>query len=465
MDSAQSSAFSSQGEDVITRKIVFEGTDTPQLDPNTPDFDTYYDIEWTAEQIRAGEFKRVTYASMNSDEDTLKSSLKVALQFPDHLLPHSVPIFRSLKSRVPAGQDIYILADTSYGSCCVDEVAAQHVDADLIVHYGHACMSHPCRLPVLFVFGQEELDVVDCVQRLLDATNALPTDYGVITLSHDVAYTHRGDELSSALREAGVQVSYKPIPRRLAPTATTLESQHESGSTSTPRTMFYIGSESLHLTNILMTNSSATVLRYDPLLKSVTRESTRTNRMLMRRYAAVQKARDADVIGILVGTLGIASYLPLIAHLRDSIKKAHKKSYTISVGKLNPAKLANFMEIECFEFFRPIVTPYELKVSFQAEPEWTGAYLLDFDRVLSISNGDDSGINEEENDQPLFSLTTGKYRHAKRYGDNTNPSEADSTSVVLRNQDNALAQLSDSAAANVRTKDWKFASVKMPLEF
>jgi len=26
----------------------------------------------------------------------------------------------------------------------------------------------------------------------------------------------------------------------------------------------------------------------------------------------------------------------------------HKKSYTISVGKLNPSKLANFMEIECF---------------------------------------------------------------------------------------------------------------------
>lgn len=26
-------------------------------------------------------------------------------------------------------------------SCCVDEVAAQHVDADALVHYGHACMS------------------------------------------------------------------------------------------------------------------------------------------------------------------------------------------------------------------------------------------------------------------------------------------------------------------------------------
>ena len=88
----------------------------------------------------------------------------------------------------------------------------------------------------------------------------------------------------------------------------------------------------------------------------------------MRRYAVVQQARDADVFGILVGTLGVgsqptyslvidchpdvtnesASYLPLIANLRQVLANAHKKAYTISVGKLNPAKLANFAEIECF---------------------------------------------------------------------------------------------------------------------
>jgi diphthamide biosynthesis protein 2 len=39
------------------------------------------------------------------------------------------------------GSSIFILADTSYGACCVDEVAAEHVDADLIVHYGRSCMS------------------------------------------------------------------------------------------------------------------------------------------------------------------------------------------------------------------------------------------------------------------------------------------------------------------------------------
>ena len=26
-------------------------------------------------------------------------------------------------------------------SCCIDEVAAEHVNADLIIHYGRACLS------------------------------------------------------------------------------------------------------------------------------------------------------------------------------------------------------------------------------------------------------------------------------------------------------------------------------------
>ena len=91
-----------------------------------------------------------------------------------------------------------------------------------------------------------------------------------------------------------------------------------------------------------------------------------------------------------------ANYLPLIAHLRATIKRAHKKSYTISVGKINPAKLANFLEVEAFvlvacpenslldakEFLRPIVTPYELEVALQPAQTWTGRYVLDFEQLL-----------------------------------------------------------------------------------
>ena len=109
------------------------------------------------------------------------------------------------------------------------------------------------------------------------------------------------------------------------------------------------------------------VFSYNPKTKTAKLESVRSNKLLMRRYAVIQRARDADVFGILVGTLGVgtmlldwssswsftythclASYLPLISRLRSLLARHHKKSYTITVGKLNPAKLGNFLEIECF---------------------------------------------------------------------------------------------------------------------
>jgi diphthamide biosynthesis enzyme Dph1/Dph2-like protein len=35
---------------------------------------------------------------------------------------------------------VFVLGDTSYGSCCVDEVAGHHLNADCIVHYGRTCL-------------------------------------------------------------------------------------------------------------------------------------------------------------------------------------------------------------------------------------------------------------------------------------------------------------------------------------
>ena len=105
-------------------------------------------------------------------------------------------------------------------------------------------------------------------------------------------------------------------------------------------------------------------------------ETGQTNRLLMRRYALIQKARDASVVGLVVGSLGVHNYLPLLKHLRRILTSriSQRKVYTMSVGKLNPAKLANFQEVDVFvlvacpenslidsrEFVRPVVTPWEM---------------------------------------------------------------------------------------------------------
>ncbi|KAH7914892.1 putative diphthamide synthesis protein-domain-containing protein [Hygrophoropsis aurantiaca] len=495
------SAFSASGEEAIARTIdIGEISVASTSGHDGSDFPTFYEIERTAAVITNGKFERV------------------ALQFPDELLHDSVPVYRALRTIVgdESRCGLYVLADTSYGSCCVDEVAAQHVDADLVVHYGHACMSQTSRLPVVYVFGRKPIDVDACVEKFAgvihssSSARAPENEFGAtklgrqyLLLRHNVGYAYRADEVATRLRaELGSEVSvlHNPIPLRTdpasppgpaksneeppgsvapindLPVSEPETSTRASASIAVPEeecTILYIGGESLGLTNLLMTHTSSEIYSYDPSTDAVRQESGRTNKLLMRRYATVQKARDADVFGILVGTLGVASYLPLITHLRNLLKRARKKSYTVSVGKLNPAKLANFMEVECFvlvacpensvveakEFFRPIITPFELEIALQGEGAWSGQYILDFEKLIaahgegeSIRNTDATGDESEEDpDRPTFSLVTGKYRHAKRYGDGGEPQEqeggSDPSAVILRNQDGTVSRLADSAAA------------------
>lgn len=63
------------------------------------------------------------------------------------------------------------------------------------------------------------------------------------------------------------------------------------------------------------------------------------------RYYLVQRAREAGVIGIVVGTLGVQRYGSVVRSLRKMVEDAGRKAYTLAVGKVNVAKLANFAEV------------------------------------------------------------------------------------------------------------------------
>lgn len=392
-------------------------------------------------------------------------------------------IFRALKAKI-GEKELYVLADTSYGSCCVDEVAAQHVDANAVVHYGHACMSQTSRLPVKYVFGKKPIVIPHCVHQLASVfASGNHDDRPTIVLKSDVSYAHASAQVAEQLRQAsgleGHTIIHEAIctnPSRtlletsVGPSSAPSSEEAPTSDAAPPVVILYVGPESVTLTNLLMINSTCTIYSYSPISRTARLESPQANRILMKRYATVQKARDSDVFGILVGTLGVASYLPLISHLRSILTNAKKKFYTVSVGKLNPAKLANFMEIDCWilvacpegslvdnskDFFKPIVTPYELHLALAKEGQgWTGKYILDFEKVLSAITSEGvsedqpgDGSDHEDEDRPHFSLVTGKYRQAKKYGDEELAASENGTpgAVVLRNKDGSL--ISNSAAA------------------
>lgn len=170
----------------------------------------------------------------------------------------------------------------------------------------------------------------------------------------------------------------------------------KTGSSVTDYSMFYVGEEGATLRNFMMTWNRCSFSSFNTKTMSGRTESVNINRALMRRYYAIERAKDAKVVGILVGTLGVVDYLNIIQQLKETLQRVGKKSYMFAMGKLNVPKLANFLEIDVFvliacpenslldssEFYKPVVTPFEMDVACNKAREWSEEYVTDFRHLL-----------------------------------------------------------------------------------
>ncbi|CAG8707431.1 6029_t:CDS:2, partial [Racocetra persica] len=262
--------FANDGSAVIERTIEVR---SKKLAKSKEELEYIYEIERTVEIVLSGGYERI------------------ALQFPDELLADSAEITTVLHDRTR--KKIFVLADTSYGSCCVDEVAAQHASAECIVHYGHIdhCL--------------EVFDGLFCQDKTIK-----------IIIMYDVVYSYCIDKFMHKVRKdlkyTNVIQSFVKTDCNISQGLKDMNSPQLNGryykllegTSIESYTIFYIGEESATLVNILLTYNKCKVRGHQ--------ESLPKNKSLMRRFYMVQKAKDADVIGIVVGTLGVEIMRPLL---------------------------------------------------------------------------------------------------------------------------------------------------------
>ncbi|KAI5104089.1 2-(3-amino-3-carboxypropyl)histidine synthase subunit 2 [Silurus meridionalis] len=423
-----------------------------------------------------------------SEFSALLAENEVALQFPDELLVDCVAVSAALEKETNA--KTYILGDTTYGSCCVDEVAAEHVGADCIVHYGRSCLSPSRRLPLMYVFGKRPINVQECAAAFREL---YPDQESHVIILYDVTYSHAIDDLQRLLGDTYPNVVFSVLradhshghacePFKVR---TNSDCQDDTfvhkfgrrfdlkpGKTMEDYKMFYIGHEGLTLTNFMMTWNRCSFCSFNPDTSTGRAESININKALMKRYYAIERAKDASVVGILVGTLGVANYLNIIEQLKESIRKVGKKSYMFAMGKINVPKLANFLEIDVYvlvacpenslldsgEFYRPVVTPFEMETACNKHREWSGEYITDFQDLLP---GGSSHVDFPESDHSTnddttdVSLITGALRSScLRSSPEPTDGSSSSSSVVVRNQTLTMAN-TNAAASFLSGRSWQ----------
>ena len=383
---------------------------------------TTYEIARTAKEIREGGWKRI------------------GLQFPDFMLVDASRVVQVLEEELKQSDDvkrrIYVLADTSYSACCVDEIAAEHVHADVVVHYGRTCLSPTSRLPAIYVYTSHNLDY-DAAVTVFEKEFA--DKNGKVVVMADLPWHNHVEELVKRLNDGGythvVATEVIRDPAGLVPNRRILGEPIDDSWAS--YSLFHLSDPPAALLLALQSRfASLHILATSSL--TIENPTTQTAGRLRRRFAKVLTLASAGVVGILVNTLSVANYLSSIDLLRAKIAAAGKKSYTVVVGKLNPAKLANFAEVEgwvvvgCWEsglveddveYWRPVVTPFEMEVALMGEDErvWGGEWWGGIEKLKVIEEKEDEPANEDEVQEyveggvegeeslpPEFDLRTGK---------------------------------------------------------
>jgi 2-(3-amino-3-carboxypropyl)histidine synthase len=310
----------------------------------------------------------------------------VALQMPEGLLMYATVLADIMKRCAPFLTQVSILGDVTYGACCVDDLGAKALGADLLLHYGHSCLvpiKHTV-IPCLYVFVELQIDVqhmVDCVRATLP--EPLP-----LALLGTIQFRQGLVQAKQVLEDLGYK-SKMPQVKPLSP-------GEVLGCTSPKNieedVVVFCADGRFHLESCMIANPQVKLfLRYDPYSKTLTEETYDYDMMKNLRQESIQKALGGTKFGIILGTLGRQGNPAILKRVRELLAKNGKKSFVMLLSEISPQKLSLlpnvdvWVQIACprlsvdwgHHFSVPVLSPYELHVALN-ESEFLSTYPMDF---------------------------------------------------------------------------------------
>lgn len=333
--------------------------------------------------------------------DKKEAGQKIALQFPDQMLPQAKHYFFDLQQKYPAHK-FFILADTSHNNCCVDEVAADHVQADLIIHFGDSCLTQPSKIRTLWFYGQESL-----CPELEGHLNTISQN---TLLFYHIKYHDYFSNI--AIKNSKVLLGEVILDSAKFDAKYSLYNRSFKEEIPNEYQVVWIGPDDCStLCHILLCEQSKSTLITRWNLDKNQFDSENMNlKLFQRRIHFINQIRQFKTFVLLLSSITNKNTLEMIREVQIILDKHSKVHYSVIVGKLNPSKLMNFLEIDCFvwlgcsespiiydmklyhEYHKPIVTPIELMLGFRDDP-FSAPYVLDFGKFLE---GNFTGPVEEE---------------------------------------------------------------------
>nr|XP_043628443.1 2-(3-amino-3-carboxypropyl)histidine synthase subunit 1 [Erigeron canadensis] len=328
---------------------------------------------------------------------------RVALQFPEGLLMYSL-IISDIITTFTEAENCFVLGDVTYGACCVDDLSAHALGADLLIHYGHSCLvpvDHTV-IPCLYIFVDIKIDInrlVETVKLNLDDDNFDDKNSGSdlicesrskksIIVAGTIQFGTAIRGAKTELEKLGFRVlvpQTKPLSAGevlgcTAPTVRGLKGEDMSESV-----LVFVADGRFHLEAFMIANPKIKAFRYDPYMGKLFLEEYDHKGMKECRMNAIMKARKAKNWGIVLGTLGRQGNPRILDRLEKKMGEKGMSWTIVLMSELSPTRIALFgdsvdawIQIACPRlsidwgdaFVKPLLTTFEAEIALGDLPGW-----------------------------------------------------------------------------------------------
>ena len=303
----------------------------------------------------------------------------VAIQMPEGLKIWAPDISRILEERT--GASVVIVGRPCYGAC---DLFDYHGWADALVHFGHSPIPSQGDDPnVLYVESRSDADVDPSV---IGSLSGLPARVGLLAT---VQYLGLIPKVAGMLESSGRTVMVGQGDRRIAHPGQVLGCNCSAAETVDGEVdgYLYIGEGDFHPLAAAF-GMDKPVLVLNPVTGEVTDMAERRDRILRRRFAVIQSARDAQRFMVLVCSK-VGQNSTAEADRVEAMLRSHGKEVSrLVIEEVDPTSLMAygvdaFVNTACpriamddsARYRKPMLTPPELEIVL-GERGWED-YLFD----------------------------------------------------------------------------------------
>jgi len=313
------------------------------------------------------------------EEIRKRGCTRVLLQLPEGLKQNGFRLAKFLEEQT--GIEVLVSGDPCYGACDLALLPRKAINADLLVHVGHAEIPGEfTEEKVLYVEAHANVSIDEAMSQ---AVRMLETEH-VIGLASNIQHIHQLDHARQILEEHGKTVVVGRASGWLKYPGQVLGCDYGSLRSLAEKVdaIIVLSGGDFHALGIPLATGKRTIVA-DPFQNNARDMTEACRKLLQKRWVKITQFKEAKKIGIIIGLKSSQMNVSVARRIKEMLEQNGYSTLLLCATEVIPETLESFIDLDAFveiscpristddqeRYRKPILNPEEVMIAL-GKKQW-----------------------------------------------------------------------------------------------